>query len=164
MSLLLNTMNQNIYHLAELFFWMLGAFVIGLIFGRIISKKSKKKTVTHEEFFEDIGEEDFSKIRATKTFERGGKEMPLKSNSIEKYDLVAKPVVDSDTNKDDLQQIKGIGDVMESKLNELGISTFEHISQLSEADIQLIAEKINYSEQRIMKDDWIGQARSKIKK
>ena len=147
MTLILNAMNQNIYHLAEIFFWMLGAFAIGLIFGRIIPKKIKDRPSNHNELFEDIGEEDFTKIRATKTFERGGKEMPQKAS----------------TENDDLQQIKGIGAVIETKLNEMGIRTFEHLSNLSADHIAQIAEKINYSEQRIEKDDWVGQARAKLK-
>ena len=72
--------NPNIYHLAELFFWMLGAFLIGLFFGKL--KKSNSKN-THSNKINELDDlqikEDIPKIRATKTFERGGKQMKVET-------------------------------------------------------------------------------------
>lgn len=44
----------------------------------------------------------------------------------------------SSSRKDDLKKIKGIGPVMEKKLNAAGINTFEQFSRLTTQDIQNI--------------------------
>ena len=60
---------------------------------------------------------------------------------------------------DDLTLIKGIGPSIAKKLNKLGIYTLEQISHLSDRDIQTLAKELDYFQNRIAKDDWVGQAR-----
>ncbi len=68
--------------------------------------------------------------------------------------------VDYDKRKrDDLQEIKGIGPFIEKKVNALGIYTFLQISKLNKDDVQLITDAIKFFPGRIIRDDWVGQAK-----
>ena len=60
--------------------------------------------------------------------------------------------------RDDLQQIKGIADVLEEKLNELGISTYRQIMEWDAAAISEYSRKLGLDD-RIVRDDWVSQAR-----
>lgn len=60
--------------------------------------------------------------------------------------------------RDDLKQISGIGKVIEQKLNEIGIYTFEQISRFTEEDIEKVTQVISFFPGRILRDDWVGQA------
>lgn len=62
--------------------------------------------------------------------------------------------------KDDLTLIEGIGPFIEQKLNDIGIYTYEQISQFADEDIEEVTEKIQFFEGRIKKDDWVNQAKS----
>lgn len=163
--------NPNITHLIEIFFWMLGSFLIGLFFGRMINSSSKKNKAS--DTFENITEDeddsiivDGSKIRATKTFERGGKQMvptipiEIKKNNGLNFNRIGLATFED---KDDLQKIKGIGPSIEKNLNEIGIFTFKQISKFNSSDIYKITELIATIRGRIERDDWIGQAFKLIK-
>jgi predicted flap endonuclease-1-like 5' DNA nuclease len=61
---------------------------------------------------------------------------------------------------DDLKLINGIGPVIESHLNKVGIFTFAHLAMLSPADLAEAVSAIHgLSAQQISAQDWIGQAR-----
>lgn len=62
--------------------------------------------------------------------------------------------------KDDLTKVMGIGPYIEQKLNEIGICNYDQISRLSEADIQVITELIDFFPGRIERDNWVGQAKA----
>lgn len=61
--------------------------------------------------------------------------------------------------RDDLKQIKGIGPAIEKTLNELGIFSFRQIAEMSEYDIDRVAQRLKGFRSRIYREDWIGQAR-----
>src|SRR6266699_5183992 len=61
---------------------------------------------------------------------------------------------------DDLKLINGIGPAVEKRLNGVGIFTFAQLAALSPADIAAaVADLAGLSAERIIKQDWIGQAR-----
>lgn len=62
--------------------------------------------------------------------------------------------------KDDLKKLEGIGPFIETKLNDIGIYTYEQISMLDDELISLITDAIQFFPGRIEKDDWMGQAAS----
>ena len=62
--------------------------------------------------------------------------------------------------RDDLKLIKGVGPAIEKTLNELGISRFDQIAQMSEYDIDRVANRLKGFRSRIYREDWIGQARN----
>lgn len=69
-------------------------------------------------------------------------------------------VVPHDTNgADDLKSIKGIGPSIEKTLHDLGITRFHQIAEMSEFDIDRVAQQLKGFRSRIYREDWIGQAR-----
>ena len=60
--------------------------------------------------------------------------------------------------QDKLQRIKGIGPVMEQKLHQIGIFTFDQISRMGEEEYALLDEIISEFPGNARKDDWAGQA------
>ncbi len=61
--------------------------------------------------------------------------------------------------KDDLQEIVGIGKVFENTLHELGIFSFRQIAAFSVADIARVNVELKECRGRMEQDDWIGQAK-----
>ncbi len=60
--------------------------------------------------------------------------------------------------KDDLKLINGVGPFIEKKLNNLGIYTFEQVSQFDEDLANKVTDAIQFFPGRIQRDDWRGQA------
>ena len=61
--------------------------------------------------------------------------------------------------RDNLRRIKGIGPAIEKTLNELGIFRYHQIAEMTEYDINRIAQRLKGFSSRIYREDWIGQAR-----
>ncbi len=66
--------------------------------------------------------------------------------------------------KDNLKKIKGVGPAIEKTLNELGIFRFEQIADMSEYDIDRVAQRLKGFHSRIYREDWIGQARELLER
>ena len=66
----------------------------------------------------------------------------------------------ADDASDDLKQIKGVGPAIEKTLNNLGIYRFNQIAEMSEYDIDRVAQQMKGFRSRIYREDWVGQARS----
>ena len=60
---------------------------------------------------------------------------------------------------DNLKEIKGVGPALEKTLNEMGIYTFAQIAKWGASDIEWVDERLTFKG-RIMRDDWVGQAKS----
>jgi len=60
--------------------------------------------------------------------------------------------------KDNLQEIIGIGPYTETKLNDLGIYTYDQISKFSDEDIAVITDLIKFFPDRIKNDRWVAKA------
>lgn len=92
----------------------------------------------------------------------------IKSNIIDDSNLITKPlntsVVDrrietpQTIEKDDLTLISGIGPFIEKKLNEIGIYTYEQISNWDMVTIEAVTKQIEFFPGRIQQDNWVGQA------
>ncbi|MFQ6004352.1 MAG: hypothetical protein ACE5OQ_02520 [Woeseia sp.] len=65
-----------------------------------------------------------------------------------------------DDDTDDLKLIKGVGPAIEKTLNELGIYRFNQIAEMSEYDIDRVAQRLKGFRSRIYREDWVGQARN----
>jgi predicted flap endonuclease-1-like 5' DNA nuclease len=61
-------------------------------------------------------------------------------------------------NADDLKRIRGIGVLIEKKLNSLGIGHYEQIANWTGADIERISQILDFKG-RIERENWIEQAR-----
>ena len=66
--------------------------------------------------------------------------------------------------KDDLQVVKGIGPVMESKLNDFGVYSYEQLGRLTKDDIAALAETLGSFPDRINRDKWVSQSKRLHKK
>ena len=62
--------------------------------------------------------------------------------------------------QDNLKKIKGIGPAIEKTLNGLGIYRFNQIAEMSEYDIDRVAQQLKGFRSRIYREDWVGQART----
>ena len=63
-------------------------------------------------------------------------------------------------NKDQLQEIKGVGPFIEEKLNALGIFTFAQISRMTSELEDKVNDAIEFFPGRVKRDEWANQARS----
>ena len=61
--------------------------------------------------------------------------------------------------RDNLKKIKGVGPAIEKTLNEIGIVRLQQIADMSEYDIDRVAQRLKGFRSRIYREDWIGQAR-----
>ena len=59
---------------------------------------------------------------------------------------------------DDLKKISGVGPVMEQKLHQLGIYTFDQVSRMTKTEYDLLDSIIDAFPGRAERDDWAGQA------
>jgi predicted flap endonuclease-1-like 5' DNA nuclease len=69
-----------------------------------------------------------------------------------------RPVEQED--KDDLTKIKGIGPFIEKRLNMIGIYTFQQLAALSPEMVDRVGAAIEFFPHRIIRDNWVGQARA----
>ena len=60
---------------------------------------------------------------------------------------------------DDLEEVVGIGPVLNAKLRELGVTTFEQVAAWSAADAERIGNELDFPG-RIERENWIEQART----
>lgn len=61
-------------------------------------------------------------------------------------------------NLDDLKRIRGIGVLIEKKLNSLGITSYEQVANWSVTEVERISEILDFKG-RIERENWIEQAR-----
>jgi predicted flap endonuclease-1-like 5' DNA nuclease len=103
---------------------------------------------------EKVREEQLKKEREIEAAEAREK----KENKAIPVNLSSRFTPSSWQKKDDLTLISGIGPVIQRKLNELGIYSFQQLSELKPDTVDLIAKTIKFFPDRIARDNWIGQA------
>lgn len=59
---------------------------------------------------------------------------------------------------DDLKRIRGVGLLIEKKLNSLGVATYEQIANWTAADIDRVSQVLDFKG-RIERENWVEQAR-----
>jgi len=65
---------------------------------------------------------------------------------------------------DDLKEINGIGPAYEKRLNEIGIFTYEQISNLKAADRDQLSSIDGITREKIESEEWVKQAKALLKK
>lgn len=68
----------------------------------------------------------------------------------------------TETEKDDLTMISGIGPFIEERLHALDIFTFRQISNFTATDIEKMDTAIEYFSGRIERDEWVSQAKDLV--
>ncbi|HEX7493393.1 MAG TPA: hypothetical protein VF346_04165, partial [Bacteroidales bacterium] len=71
--------------------------------------------------------------------------------------------VASESEKDDLKMISGIGPFIEERLHALDIFTFMQISKFTPQDVSTINDAIEYFSGRIERDEWVAQAKELVR-
>jgi predicted flap endonuclease-1-like 5' DNA nuclease len=59
---------------------------------------------------------------------------------------------------DDLKRIRGVGVLIEKKLNSMGIDSYEQIANWTAADIDRVSQSLDFKG-RIERENWVEQAR-----
>ena len=129
------------------FFW----FVIGAITGMALawyylSQQCESRLAERDREIDDLKSRLSSAQKAAKT--------ELLPSSPAQADEQSR----SSAGLDDLTRIKGIGPVLKKKLNKLGITTFQHIADFGDADIERINQELDFPG-RIEREKWVEQAR-----
>ncbi|MEW7974526.1 MAG: hypothetical protein AB2821_13705 [Candidatus Thiodiazotropha endolucinida] len=139
-----------------------------------IQKKLKKRFTTsdHHKALKarvDALEKEFKALR--KMLDEGAR----KASPVTKRRTVNKPAANKPAankpaasrsaakNKNDLQMIKGIGAVIEKKLQEYGVKSYAQIAAWSSAEIEDFSQKLNFKG-RIEREHWVEQAKELIAK
>ena len=128
-----------------------------------------KEPITHVDL--DPTAEEPSANVAGEYFTSGDKKEKSSTNTDEATDASKKAKIDSllghvgtfdpKTQKaDDLQKINGIGPVMERKLHDLGIYTFEQVSKITDLEYEMLDSITDEFPGRARRDDWAGQAKA----
>lgn len=68
-------------------------------------------------------------------------------------------VVEVPANRDNLKDIRGIGPVIEKKLNALGVFYFRQIASWSKQDVETFSHRLNQFKDRIEREGWVASAR-----
>lgn len=91
------------------------------------------------------------------------KKSKVRSSANVKTSAAQKPAK-SRRKKDDLTAINGVGPKIQGILNKEGVHTFRQIADLRAADIRNLDEKLGSFGGRIIRDEWVKQAKAMLKK
>ncbi|HMQ11729.1 MAG TPA: hypothetical protein PKC21_10725 [Oligoflexia bacterium] len=170
-----------VYLALQVLFWMIAAFILGLVSGWWMKKvlwitpntKGQQLNYGRDEQLADMQdrlrkkqqkienlEAQLSKLASlnvkTEPSSKGIKKSSL--STIKTKGLVNKTLSSKQT-KDDLKKIYGIGRVIESQLNKLGITRFEHVAKLSGAQFKKVSGELDAFKDRFERDNWVASAK-----
>ena len=161
------------YLLTEIVVYLVIAGLIGFAFGWLVrdgglakyfdklkSNKSKEEVVNAKSV--NATTEEVKRTEETKSVEEA--EAVVEVATQEQED-VRKPTLLTKapgTGVDKLSTIKGIGPVLEKKLNELGIYSFEQIASWNVDQEVWIGTQMAFPK-RVTKDEWVKQAKELLK-
>ncbi|MDG3581931.1 MULTISPECIES: hypothetical protein [Galbibacter] len=151
------------------------AFIIGYRIGYSIKKHAhkselekcmlEKTRLSNHLKKEPLSFTEDNTIKAIQTRGRSGmaldtdiKVATVKKQKITKKLDFSKIGVATEANKDDLKRIEGIGPFIEKKLNSIGLFKYDQLSRLTDDDIEVVTELIEFFPGRIKRDDWKGKA------
>ncbi len=167
---------------------LLVAAIIGFIIGYLLCRSKIRKTETHQAGLDALKSENIRLKGELESSRNALQKMKAEKENVpqevtETREKVSKSEDDlsrvaakkhllnydsfgtaSESEKDDLKKINGIGPYIEKKLNALDIYTFEQISRFSDKDIKSVTESIEFFPGRIVRDRWAEQARELIKR
>jgi predicted flap endonuclease-1-like 5' DNA nuclease len=176
------------YLLMQMFLYMLGAFLLGLLLGWIIwSRRTQIDTSEADGLRTQLTQS--GREREALRLERDRLKADLDACAVARRELEARlaqtrsapmpppapapepvrlvetpppppspPAPPKPPVKDDLKRIRGIGRVNEAKLNEMGITTFAQIAAWGPEEEQRYGELLEF-EGRIEREEWVAQAK-----
>ena len=136
-------------------------FIFGLLYGWVL--KIAFDRIYRENDMEDVRNENRSLREYIRSLETQLEQNSLEAESAKRAVAQRQSAAPTQrqSQKDDLKVIRGIGPVIEKRLNNAGISTFEALARLSVEDL----EKILGNARRLAReDDLIAQAKKLAQK
>jgi predicted flap endonuclease-1-like 5' DNA nuclease len=73
-------------------------------------------------------------------------------------DAYATPGAAAKTGPDDLKRIRGVGVLIERKLNSMGINSYSQIANWSAPEIDRVSQVLDFKG-RVERENWVEQAR-----
>ena len=123
------------------------------------SQEAREKAASREEAMEEEIAERRSKLEELGEEERRKEKAMLRiAERMKKIDF-GKIGFATHADKDDLEEIEGIGSFIEEKLNSLGIYKFSQISRMDSDLVDKVNEAIEFFPGRIERDRWVDQAK-----
>ncbi|MEW8034053.1 MAG: hypothetical protein AB2801_18910, partial [Candidatus Thiodiazotropha endolucinida] len=113
----------------------------------------------------DEGARKASPVTKRRTVNKPAANKPAANKPVANKPAANKPAASRSAakNKNDLQMIKGIGAVIEKKLQEYGVKSYAQIAAWSSAEIEDFSQKLNFKG-RIEREHWVEQAKELIAK
>lgn len=155
--------------LAEYWYLVLAAFVLGVIIAWWIFSANRKTRVEIEDKPEETGgaKRNQALIDAppaavkeeTVPVPEPAQAAPEPASAPETTPAPSPAAAAAPSNADDLRRIKGVGPKLVSLLAEQGITSFAQIAAWSDADIDRVDATLGRFEGRIRRDDWVAQAK-----
>jgi len=136
-----------IYLFGQMFFWLLAAFILGLVIGWWLHNRvsvTEPEIIYRDRVVTEPAIAETTTVAVTPT-----DVIP---------DAWAPALLSATTvHADDLKRIKGIGNKLEQLLNDLGIYTFKQIAAFDKNNITWVNSKLSFSG-RIEREGWVEQA------
>jgi len=118
-----------------------------------IEEEPANDAVTSDSMIESVAEKDIE--------EAAEPVAPASENGEDEFPSIMEEIHESaEATQDNLKKIKGVGPTIEKTLNDLGIYRFNQIAEMSEYDIDRVAQQLKGFRSRIYREDWVGQART----
>lgn len=165
-------------HILEIVVMLLIAAILGFLIAWFWPKsKSKNLSIRNKELEKELSkqkeianqkniqlEECVKNVKVLENrFSESEAEIALKRIKEKAKDINFERIgIASEKEKEDLKIIGGIGPFIEKKLNALGIFTYKQIANFTDEDREKVNEAIEFFPGRIMRDDWIGQAKKLV--
>ena len=140
------------YLLTEIVVYLVIAGVMGFVLGWIMKGGIQKKELNKHE--------EKEMLMAERTVNETLLASEEKTISNEKEPLLLSEAKEEGADK--LSSLKGIGDVLESKLNELGIYQFEQIASWTRQEEEWVSMKIGFPK-KVTREEWVKQAKALMK-
>lgn len=131
-----------IYLAWQMFFWLVGALLVGVLVGRHL--QDRRVLALKRDLHRLQGELENSRIQLHRSLHH---DAPAPRRA-------AAPTAD------DLKLIHGVGPRIEAILHAHGITRFAQIARLSPAEVEKLGENLGAFADRIEREDWRGQARN----
>ena len=161
-----------VYLVGQALFLLLLTYLVGMLFGWLLRKALVRTSPTAEQDKRDIASMRAERTRLRREIadlrernESAGERIAALEADLE-ASRAAAPILDGEASDDptetpdDLTQIFGIGPYINSKLAQLGITSYQQVALMDDEKIEYVGRHIGYFPDRIRREDWPGVAAS----
>lgn len=147
-----------IYLISKIALCLIIAAVFGFILGWLFKQFSKKNNIITDleecrRKNKDLEKENLDLLSKIQKLQSDNKKITTTSS--------IRAAKTTKLAKDDLKKIRGISKILETRLNKLGVFNFAQIAAWTEKDVENFSDQIGPFRDRIIRDNWISQAKKK---